>query len=67
MNGILKFNLPAEQEEWELHLNAYAMHALIDEFQSFLRNHYKYTEPKDRPKFDGIYEQWLSYRKAHDV
>jgi len=67
MKAILRFDLPEDQEEWDLHLDTYRMHALIGEFHTYLRSQIKYTEPKDRHSIQEIYENWCTYRSNHNL
>ena len=43
MKAILEFNLPEDQEEYDLHNKAYIMHNLIWEMKQQLRGETKYA------------------------
>ena len=54
MKATLTFNIPEEQEEFDIASNAHKFYSVISEFDNFLRNKIKYT---DLPE-----EQYLIYK-----
>jgi len=57
MKAILKFNLPDEQEEFEMATNGTKCHAVLWELDQYLRSKTKYA-PDDLPqdKYDAYEE-----------
>jgi hypothetical protein len=58
MKLILEFDLPDDQEEFEIHKKALAMDAMINEFNNYIRAEIKYKEPKHRASVQEIYQEW---------
>lgn len=55
MKATLEFNLPEEQEDFELSVNVYKYYSVLFELNSFLRSKIKY-EQVDESAYNAYYD-----------
>lgn len=61
MRATLSFNLPDEQETYDIHVKAMDMSIAVEEFGNYLRSEYKYKEHTEEvAKFlEEVREKWF--------
>jgi len=64
----IKFKLPEEQAEYNLHSKAGNYASVIYEFTNFLRSKTKYKDPKKDPgSWEEAYTEWWNHLKEEDL
>lgn len=66
MEGILKFNLTEEQEEFDNAVNGWKWKDVVWEIDSYLRNKIKYGE-KDIEIYEELRNKLLELREDHNL
>lgn len=64
-NVTIKFKLPEEQSDYNLHHKAPKYASVVYEFTNFLRSKVKYTEEKG--SWEEAYEEWWKHLKDEDI
>jgi ClpP class serine protease len=67
MKATLSFDLPEEQEEYEIYQNAMKLHCAADAFSIYLRKKMKYSEltPTERKVFEEVQNEF--YNAFEDI
>lgn len=65
MKAILEFNLPEDQNEFDLANNAAKLSLFAWKFQQYLRSQIKYADKPD--DIDEIYEKWFEMMRTDDI
>jgi hypothetical protein len=66
MKAQFEFSLPEDQEAYEIHSQALAMHAALWDFQNWLRSICKYGDPKSYD-VEQVREKFFDILQENDV
>jgi hypothetical protein len=66
MKAILEFSLPEENEEYELHVQASAFLAAMDDYAQWLRSVCKYGNPDDH-NAESCREKFYEFIRERDL
>ena len=70
MEAVLKFNLPEENDEFRLAVNAVRYASALEEIREFLRTKIKYTEfslEGSEKAYEEIYEKYFEIIDSHGL
>jgi hypothetical protein len=59
VKATLEFTLPEEEIDFRRAVRADDVLAAVEEFGAYLREQWKYTEPKDRADLAAIRDEWF--------